>query len=61
MAASNTCATCLYYVVESGDGLCKRYPPVVLAYEDPLQIPKHSAFPVVKAEDWCGEWKKRNG
>lgn len=30
-------------------GICRRYPPV----SDPGHIPKQ---PIVRSDDWCGEW-----
>ena len=49
------CFTCSHYayaeMVESGKGLCKRYPPQ--AVQGNLY---KSSFPVIDDTDWCGEY-----
>ena len=52
----DTCSSCLYGVFSGAgapQGLCKRYPPEVVALPG-MQIGS-AAFPVVAAGDWCGE------
>lgn len=56
-----TCEGCVYvaphpaWSESSGQLACRRYPPTALA--------NHGAFmtqyPVVKAGDWCGEWRSQ--
>lgn len=51
-----TCSSCLYGVFSGAgapQGLCKRYPPEVVALPG-MQIGS-AAFPVVAGGDWCGE------
>lgn len=53
------CETCAYWdYLEKDDhgyqlGLCRRFPPVHEAYNDPNE------FPTTQHEDWCGEWASK--
>lgn len=47
------CGVCRYFVPHDGDGTCRRYPPVPLAYNT-VSV---SAWPSVGERDWCGEFK----
>ena len=56
------CNTCIYWSPEQGvtklhgdgasSGSCLRYPPIIVS---PLTL--DSAWPIVRNNDWCGEWK----
>ena len=43
------CDNCrFYWIDEVGVGLCRRRSPIAVA--------NRGAWPVVRGEDWCGEW-----
>ena len=46
MNPNKTCKNCLYYDKEEGE--CHRYAPRPDRFTP--------SFPVVYADDWCGEW-----
>lgn len=61
------CGNCRYWNNASGEppekkACCRRYPPVVPA-TDGAVIESHfvGVFPVVYADNWCGEWLGRLG
>lgn len=41
----------------SGEGECRRYPPVQLIIRDTLRI----GGPLVEPTEWCGEWSYDEG
>ncbi len=68
------CETCDFWEKRSGregHGFCHRYPPPVIeeeeAGESDISIEPYlpgdtqGRWPVVPGEEWCGEWKKREG
>ena len=49
-----TCSICTFYRIgnnNTSQGYCKRFPP---SYRE-----NQNAFPIVKALDWCGEFKAK--
>lgn len=66
------CSLCRFYESTDQDfGNCRRKPPVVLEkfvtpesgcdFPDSNSIANASVFPIVCAENWCGEFKSRAG
>jgi hypothetical protein len=51
MVEHPVCGTCFYYVGDSIDGSCRRYPP------DIKQTGTYYTFVRVPEHYWCGEWK----
>ena len=47
------CGTCAFWYQQTG--ACKRYPPVAVVDQKGFLV----AFPVVKKEEWCGDWEKK--
>lgn len=57
--ADEKCANCKFYK----DTFCKRYPPIdkavrVWPEDHSYEIKSRATFPVVKEDEWCGEWRK---
>ena len=51
-----TCGTCRFFIsAREGEGQCRRLPPMPIP-ELKCGQPQFGAFPLVKAEAWCGEW-----
>lgn len=49
------CESCLWWSLEDADqdvGICRRFPP---AFNPEAKMHR---FPVVVADDWCGEWRQ---
>lgn len=59
-AQTQNCGGCKYFLQEHEGGLCRRFPPVVVAFPGP-QGPWTTGivFPAMLATGWCGEWKGR--
>jgi len=36
--------------------LCRRYPPSIVQFENGMML-EQSAWPTVRFNAWCGEWK----
>lgn len=55
---SQSCGNCHFHAAsmypKSGQNWCLRFPPQV------TQL-RPREWPVVKDDDWCGEWLKRDG
>ena len=58
-----SCLTCRYYLI--ADGLCRRYPPVVIGGPTAKKNPDGSpvmtwanVFPGMQATGWCGEYRE---
>lgn len=52
------CYTCVFSRYAGDDKReCHRYPPQL--NNDMSFVAKHSAFPVVDKEEWCGEYIRR--
>jgi hypothetical protein len=51
------CKTCAFYLVDPGAdfGECRRFPPVMVQEGEGYTF----SFPVVNADDFCGEFKRR--
>jgi hypothetical protein len=50
------CMACRFYKADhrgAYTGECLRFPPTVVEYE------RHGVFPIVRAGDWCGEFKRK--
>jgi hypothetical protein len=49
------CESCKYFFemksIDPGFGVCRRYPP--------QRILKDSYFPILSANQWCGEYKQK--
>ena len=66
---NKTCAGCFYggvvYTNEGtlamGNRICRRYPPVlqIVPMPPPRNADLQALYPVVKAQEWCGEYKAR--
>ena len=64
MIDDKQCNHCYYYEKISGEGKCKRYPPVIIK-EAPNIINRDTTklydfdvhFPSVAFHDWCGEYQ----
>ena len=61
---SQSCLGCQYFGMEATpgevDGWCIRFPPYVVSApraSTPQERIKHSEWPVVNKDWWCGEWK----
>ena len=51
------CGNCTYWnVLENGNGECRRHAPQTIAFEVDEEVKFESKFPVVTAEDWCGDF-----
>lgn len=48
------CVSCAFGEIEGEGGVCHRYPPQFVVDEGEVG----SAFPVVSADDWCGEYRR---
>lgn len=51
------CGTCKFY----DQGACRRFPPARVytpSGDKPEVILDVTVWPVVKPENWCGEWKR---
>ena len=46
-----SCRNCQFYTGDRQDGLCVRYPPVVVTGQ------KIASFPTTRADYFCGEFK----
>lgn len=61
MKKSNCCETCIFadhnYPLYSYEYECHRFPPTNMIRSDWVV---QTAYPMVKATDWCGEYKKEN-
>ena len=44
---------------EQGDGVCMRHPPRMFFFLEKNNQVFKSAFPVVKTDWWCGEFKAK--
>lgn len=56
------CRTCQWFdAMSSGHvGSCRRYPPTVIPYHKEGSTQRDTTeWPVVEAEDWCGEHKHK--
>lgn len=53
------CSKCKFYLADdsmpAGEGLCRRFPPTVMAAEEGY----NSVFPPMRDGGWCGEFKPR--
>lgn len=49
------CRTCAFGEIEGEGGQCRRYPPAFVVEEGEVS----SAFPVVAADDFCGEFRRK--
>ena len=65
MSNNESCSNCRYYSeVQTGKGLCRRSPPVIVdaIVEEQLKeghvhaIEEGTRYPVATAVWWCGEW-----
>lgn len=53
--AEQSCLNCIYL----RGGFCRRNAPVVFAEPNTHYTYRKAFWPVVKADDWCGEWISR--
>ena len=65
------CASCEFGVKEQSDLVCRRHPPQVTFLALPgmvptpqgprqgFQIVPHTSFPIMRPDQWCGEYKVR--
>jgi hypothetical protein len=71
MATLKTCSECEFYeVLEREQGVCHRFPPAATVCLVPHQHPlsremsmtpqNFSASPMVRGEQWCGEFRASN-
>lgn len=53
------CKECKFYVDHSGvTGLCRRYPPQIVAEKNGFSTKVEGHFPRVEAHSWCGEYQE---
>lgn len=62
------CENCIFWQKWKGyhkKGTCRRYPPSLFAEvdggPDGVTTKAYAAQPETEADDWCGEFKERNG
>lgn len=56
------CADCRYFdAVDTRDGYCRRNAPRshLVAADSGDELRVRGVWPIVSAEDWCGQWEKR--
>ena len=55
-----TCVNCFFSYVEDAENTytCRKNPPVIL--EKTRQDDYFGYWPVVRFDDWCGEWKQNS-
>lgn len=60
------CLTCIYFAIysnlkvnEEASGECRRYPPQIFQAFHENQIIASNEFPMVKSNDFCGEYVKK--
>lgn len=68
---TRSCAACDFSAAEGKDRVCRRQPPHVQMFAAPEMVPgpkgmqqmmairTHAAFPVVRDDQWCGEFRGR--
>ena len=54
---ARACGNCTYWnMLEDGSGECRRHAPQTVAFEVDDEMTFESMFPVVSADDWCGDF-----
>ena len=47
--------------VYKGFAICRRFPPSWYAHGEAGEVDSGVSFPEVESDDWCGEFKPREG
>lgn len=60
MTDEPNCGNCRFWLNAGPDQICRRFPPQTEFLPAAQDMPPRtiSYFPGMKAEGWCGEWRK---
>jgi hypothetical protein len=58
---SRACSACAFWnPLEDGHGECRRHAPQTVAFEVDDEMQFETMFPVTAADDWCGDFEKKD-
>jgi hypothetical protein len=58
---TRACQACAFWnPIEEEAGECRRHAPQTVAFEVDDEVKFESMFPVTAAEDWCGDFQKKD-